>query len=69
MFKHSLVLTTIGLITATAWQAAAQVPSRTKVGMLNCQLAPSTGFIVGSHDPMTCRYTPDGPFPSEFMMV
>ena len=66
MFKHPLVLTSIGLITAIASQAAAQVPSRIKVGTLNCRLAPSTGFIVGSHDPMTCRYTPDGPFPPEF---
>jgi Protein of unknown function (DUF992) len=66
MFKHPLVLTTIGLITAIAWQAAAQVPSRTKVGTLNCQLVPSTGFIVGSHDPMKCRYTPNGSFPLEF---
>ena len=65
MFKHPLVLTTIGLITAIASQAAAQVPSTTKVGTLSCHLAPSTGFIVGSHDPMTCRYTPDGPFPPE----
>jgi putative tryptophan/tyrosine transport system substrate-binding protein len=23
-------------------------------------LAPSIGFIVGSHQPMRCRYTPDG---------
>jgi hypothetical protein len=66
MFKHRLVLVTIGLITAIASQAAAQVPSTTKVGTLNCQLAPSTGFIVGSHDPMRCRYTPDGQFPPEF---
>jgi hypothetical protein len=47
-------------------QAAGQVPSGTKVGTLNCQLAPSIGFIVGSHQPMRCRYTPDGPFPPEF---
>jgi Protein of unknown function (DUF992) len=66
MFKHPLVLATIGLITAIASQTAAQVPSRTKVGTLNCQLAPSVGIIVGSHDPMKCQYTPDGPFPPEF---
>jgi hypothetical protein len=66
VFKHHLVLTTIGLMTAVASQAAAQAPTTTKLGMLNCQLAPSTGFIVGSHDPMRCRYTPDGPFPPEF---
>jgi hypothetical protein len=50
MFKLPLVLTTIGLITAIASQAAAQIASGTKIGTLNCQLAPSTGFIVGSHD-------------------
>jgi hypothetical protein len=66
MFKHPVVLTTIGLIAAITSQATAQVPSRTKVGTLNCQLAPSTGFIVGSHDPMKCRYTPEGSFPHEF---
>jgi hypothetical protein len=66
MFRLSLVLTTIGLITAIASQATAQTPSGTKVGTLNCQLAPSAGFIVGSHDPMRCRYAPDGPFTPEF---
>ena len=66
MFKRRLLITTIGLITAIASEAASQVPSGTKLGTLNCQLAPSTGFIVGSHDPMRCRYTPDGQFPSEF---
>jgi hypothetical protein len=66
MFRHPLVLMIIGLITAIASQAAGQVPSGTKVGTLNCQLAPSVGFIIGSHDPMRCRYTPDGPFPPEF---
>jgi hypothetical protein len=66
MFKCPLVLTTIGVIAAIGSQAAAQVPAGTKVGTLNCQLAPSVGFIVGSHDPMRCRYTPDGQFPPEF---
>src|SRR5262249_10559739 len=65
-FKYSLVLMTIGLITATVSQAAGEGSSGTKVGMLNCQLAPSSGFIVASHDPMRCRYTADGPFPAEF---
>jgi Protein of unknown function (DUF992) len=66
MFKHPVVLVSIGLITAIASQAAAEAPSGTKIGALSCQLAPSATFIVGSHDPMRCRYTPDGPFPSEF---
>lgn len=66
MSKRPLVLMMIGVITAITSQAVGQVPSGTKVGTLNCQLAPSIGFIVASHDPMRCRYTPDGPFPPEF---
>src|SRR5215475_5826553 len=66
MFKRPLLIMTIGLLTAIASQAPAQVPSGTKVGALNCRLAPSTGFIVGSHDPMRCRYTPDGQSSAEF---
>jgi hypothetical protein len=66
MFKRPSVLIMIGVITAITSQAAGQAPSGTKVGTLNCQLAPSIGFIVASHDPMRCRYTPDGPFPPEF---
>jgi hypothetical protein len=64
MLKRPLV--TIALISAIASQAFGQVPSGTKVGTLNCELAPSIGFIVGSHQPMRCRYIPDGPFPPEF---
>jgi hypothetical protein len=57
---------TLALMTAVASQAVGQVPSGTKVGTLNCELAPSVGFLVGSHQPMRCRYTPEGPFPPEF---
>jgi hypothetical protein len=46
--------------------ALSQSAGGTKIGTLNCQLAPSISFIVGSHDPMRCRYTPDGPFAPEF---
>jgi hypothetical protein len=66
MFTRPLVIVTIGLMAAMASQAAGQVSSGTKVGTLNCELAPSTGFIVGSHDPMRCQYTPDGQFSAEF---
>jgi Protein of unknown function (DUF992) len=66
MLKRSLVLAAVALMTAIASQAVGQAPSGTKVGTLNCELAPSIGFIIGSHQPMRCRYTPDGPFPPEF---
>jgi hypothetical protein len=66
MLKHCLLGTIVSLLSAISLQALAQAPSGTKVGTLNCDLAPSIGFIVASHDPMRCRYTPDGPFPPEF---
>jgi hypothetical protein len=66
MFKPSVVSIAIGMIIGIATHSAGQVPSGTKVGTLNCELAPSVGFIIGAHQPMRCRYTPDGPFPPEF---
>jgi hypothetical protein len=66
MLKRSSTLATLALLTVIASQAVSQVRSGTKIGTLNCELAPSVGFIVGSHQPMRCRYTPDGPFPPEF---
>jgi hypothetical protein len=66
MLNRSSMLATLALLTAIAPQAVGQVRSGTKIGTLNCELAPSVGFIVGSHQPMRCRYTPDGPFPPEF---
>ena len=65
MFKVPVVFLSMGTIVAIATQATGQVPSGTKVGTLNCQLAPSVGFIVGAHQPMRCLYTPEGPFPPE----
>ena len=52
-------LGTLGLAT----EASAQ--GRAKVGTLTCNLAPTVGFIVGSRQQLSCRYTPDGPFPPE----
>ena len=66
MFKLPAASMSIGMIIAIAGQATGEVPSGTKVGTLNCQLASSVGFIVGAHQPMRCRYTPEGPFPPEF---
>jgi hypothetical protein len=51
-------------IVGSATVAFAQAP-RAKVGALACNLAPTVGFIVGSHQRLSCTYTPDGPFPPE----
>jgi uncharacterized protein DUF992 len=63
MLRQLFALVAIGIMAAS--QAAGQVPSGTKIGTLTCQLAPTVGFIVGSHQPMRCQYVPDGPFPPE----
>jgi hypothetical protein len=38
---------------------------RAKVGTLTCNLAPTVGFIIGSRQRLSCRYTADGPWPPE----
>ncbi len=43
----------------------ASAQARAKVGALACNLAPTVGFIVGSRQRLSCRYTPDGPWPPE----
>ncbi len=48
-----------------AGPVAAQPAGRAKVGTLNCRLAPTVGFIVGSRQRATCRYVPEGPRPPE----
>lgn len=37
----------------------------TKVGVLNCNIAPSVGFVVMGIQRMSCRFSPDGPTPPE----
>jgi len=36
-----------------------------KAGLLSCQISPSFGFIVGSVQSMSCRFTPDNGAPPE----
>lgn len=52
-----------------AWLDSGAAPTprgdRAKVGELNCRLSPTVGFIVGSRQRVSCRYVPDGPWPTE----
>jgi hypothetical protein len=47
---------------AISWAlpAAAQVPASAaiKVGMLNCNMSPSVGFVVGGRTSLACRFEP-----------
>jgi hypothetical protein len=55
-------LGTFAVAAALATAAAAQGrPSRPQVGMLNCRLNPSVGFIIAGHQSMECRFTPSLP--------
>ena len=75
---HRITLTIIGLVAlATTGSLAGDLPSRyapppvigggpgTKVGVLNCRLAPHVGLIVVGFQKMDCRFTSEGPGPSE----
>src|SRR4051794_39237519 len=73
-----LILTTIGLLAlANTGSLAGDLPSRyapppvisggpgTKVGVLNCKMAPHLGLIIGGFQKMACRFTSEGPNPPE----
>ena len=59
--------TALVLIVALAASATAQnlaVPRldpTAKVGMLNCNVGPEVGFIVGGRAKLSCRYSPSSP--------
>jgi uncharacterized protein DUF992 len=66
MSNYRSTLVGLALITmASVLPSSAQAQQRSKVGSLSCRLAPSIGLIIGSSQRMTCRFTPDGRFPSE----
>jgi Protein of unknown function (DUF992) len=57
--------TVVVLLTLAAPAGARAQASWTQVGMLSCNLAPSVGMIIASQQRMTCRYTPNGPYPPQ----
>jgi hypothetical protein len=46
-----------GLVLFSAMPASAQ--NGTKAGLLSCNMSPTIGLIVGSHQRIHCRFTPD----------
>lgn len=75
---HRIILTAFGLLAlAVSPSHAGDLPTRhapppvisggpgTKVGVLNCSLAPSVGLLVVGFQNMRCRFTSEGPAPSE----
>lgn len=62
-----LQLVAVMAFSAAATQASAQAAqTMSKAGMLTCRTGVSVGLIVGSHQKMQCRFTPDNGGPPEF---
>jgi hypothetical protein len=61
MHSMSLRLGAIAVAILVAAPAAVQGPAWPQVGMLNCRLNPSIGFIIAGHQSMECRFTPNQP--------
>jgi hypothetical protein len=61
MSKRRLAPFAFAVMVAFVPPAVAETTSSVKAGVLTCKLAPSIGFIVGSQQSMSCRYTPNAP--------
>jgi hypothetical protein len=66
MFRNRLTLVTLALIAMFVTPAGAQAPGAwTQVGLLNCNVDPSIGFIIAGHQSMRCQFTQNAPNPSQ----
>ena len=63
--KLARILAIVAAFATLSLATEASAQGRAKAGTLACNLAPSVGFIVGGHRRLSCRYTPDGPWPPE----
>ena len=59
MLKHCRMLAPVVLLAALNMPVAAQQANQTKAGVLACRTSASLGLIVGSHQKLSCRFTPD----------
>lgn len=57
MHRFLIPICAIALLAIPATEASAQ--SRTKAGVLACNVAPTIGFVVGSRQDMACIFTPN----------
>src|SRR5471032_2401964 len=68
MSKPSQLLASITLLAALNTSLAAQQANQTKAGVLTCRTSASLGLIVGSHQKLSCRFTPDaGGMPENYV--
>jgi Protein of unknown function (DUF992) len=60
MAKGSRVVLGLALGVLLITPLAAQQSGQTKVGGLTCRTSASLGLIIGSHQKLSCRFSPDG---------
>jgi hypothetical protein len=65
LLKYSRALLTVAMFAAISVPAVAQQSNQTKAGVLACRTSASLGLIVGSHQKLRCRFTPDAGGPPE----
>ena len=64
MLKSGWLVAVIVLFALLNTPVSAQQANRAKVGLLTCRTSTSVGLIIGSHQRMACRFTPDHGGPS-----
>lgn len=60
-----IIVVAVAVLGALGFAGEASAQGRTKVGTLNCNLAPTVGLIVASKQRLSCTYIPDGPWSPE----
>jgi hypothetical protein len=65
VLKRFVTLAALVLATLMAPVQAQTPRTWTQVGVLNCRLNPSIGFIIAGHQSMECSFAPSGPFPAQ----
>jgi Protein of unknown function (DUF992) len=65
VLKYSLMFFSAAILAAIAVPAVAQQSNQAKAGVLGCRTSASLGLIVGSHQKLRCRFTPDAGGPPE----
>jgi hypothetical protein len=59
MLKCRTMLLAAAVLSGITVPAATQPANGTKVGALACKTSASLGLIIGSHQKLACRFTPD----------
>jgi hypothetical protein len=65
LLKYFPMILAATMLAVIAAPAVAQQTNQAKAGVLACRTSASLGLIVGSHQKLSCRFTPDAGGPPE----